>query len=297
MVRSDLGSAGVIFTLDTESGFRDVVLVTGAWGLGETVVQGRVRPDEFWVHKPTLRDGFRSLVRREIADKSVKLVYGAGDAAPVREMRVPAADRRRPVLSDDDVLTLARWAVAIEEHYSERAGRSMPMDLEWARDGRDGRLYILQARPETVHSRVSRPTMEVYRRRGSGRVLLTGRSVGNRVAAGPVRLVLSARDLGQVHEGDILVSPMTDPDWEPVLARVAAVVTDEGGRTCHAAIVSRELGLPCVVGTERATRTLVDGQEITVSCAEGDDGRVYAGRVEFDRTEIDLTTLPKPRCR
>jgi pyruvate,water dikinase len=295
MVRSDLGSAGVIFTLDTESGFRDVVLITGAWGLGETVVQGRVRPDEFWVHKPTLRDGFRSIVRREIADKSVKLVYGAGDAARVREMRVPAADRGRPVLTDDEVLTLARWAIAIEEHYSEYAGHPMPMDLEWARDGRDGRLYILQARPETVHSRAARTTVEVYRRRGAGQVLLVGRSVGNRVATGPVCLVLSAQDLGQVRKGDILVSPMTDPDWEPVLARVAAVVTDEGGRTCHAAIVSRELGLPCVVGTGRATRTLVDGQEITVSCAEGDDGKIYAGRVEFERTEIDLATLPTPR--
>ena len=295
MVRSDLGSAGVIFTLDTESGFRDVVLVTGAWGLGETLVQGRVRPDEFWVHKPTLRQGFRSLVRREIVDKSVKLVYGAGEAVQVRETPVPPADRRRPVLTDDEVLTLARWAVAIEEHYSARAGHPMPMDIEWARDGRTGRLYILQARPETVHSRATRPTVEIYRRRSAGRVLLTGRSVGNRVATGPVRLVLSARNLGEVRPGDILVSPMTDPDWEPVLARVAAVVTDEGGRTCHAAIVSRELGLPCVVGTERATGTLVDGQEITVSCAEGDDGKVYEGRVEFERTEIDLATLPKPR--
>jgi pyruvate,water dikinase len=294
MVRSDLGSAGVIFTLDTESGFRNVVLLTGAWGLGETVVQGRVRPDEFWVHKPTLREGFRSIVRREIADKSVKLVYGAGPAAPVREMRVPGADRRRPVLSDDEVLTLARWAVEVEAHYSERAGRPMPMDLEWARDGRSGRLFILQARPETVHSRASQPTLEVYRRRGSAPVLLTGRSVGNRVGVGKARLVMSARDLTDVQPGEVLVSPMTDPDWEPVLARVAAVVTDEGGRTCHAAIVSRELGLPCVVGTERATRTLVDGQEITVSCAEGDDGKIYQGRVEFDRTEIDLATLPVP---
>ena len=295
MVRSDLGSAGVIFTLDTESGFRDVVLVTGAWGLGETVVQGRVRPDEFWVHKPTLRAGFRSLVRREIADKAVKLVYGTDAAASVREMRVPAADRRRPVLSDDDVLTLARWALAIEEHYSKRAGHPTPMDLEWARDGRTGQLYILQARPETVHSRATRPVVEVYRRVGSGQVLVAGRSVGNRVAIGTVRLVLTAQDLNQVRQGDVLVSPMTDPDWEPVLARVAAVVTDEGGRTCHAAIVSRELGIPCVVGTERATRTLVDGQVVTVSCAEGDDGRVYAGGVEFDRTEIDLATLPTPR--
>jgi pyruvate,water dikinase len=295
MVRSDLGSAGVIFTLDTESGFRDVVLVTGAWGLGETVVQGRVRPDEYWVHKPTLRAGFRSIVRREIADKAVKLVYGTDQTAAVRETRVPAADRRRPVLSDDDVLTLARWAVTVEDHYSRRAGRATPMDLEWARDGRTGQLYVLQARPETVHSRVTHPVVEVFRRRGSGDVLVTGRSVGSRVATGAVRVVLSTQDLAKVKPGEILVSRMTDPDWEPVLARVGAVVTDEGGRTCHAAIVSRELGIPCVVGTEKATSTLTDGQEVTVSCAEGDDGKVYAGRIEFDRGEIDLATLPAPR--
>jgi pyruvate,water dikinase len=294
MVRSDLGSAGVIFTLDTETGFRDVVLLTGAWGLGETLVQGRVRPDEFWVHKPTLRAGFRPIIRREIAEKTVKLIYGRNGSAALTEIRVPAADRRRPVLSDDEVLTLARWSVAVEEHYSKRAGRPTPMDLEWARDGRTGELYILQARPETVHSQIVRPTLEMFRRRGPGRVILTGRSVGNKVATGPVRVVLSARDLPEVRDGEILVSPMTDPDWEPVLKRVAAVVTDEGGRTCHAAIVSRELGIPCVVGTSEATRILQDGQEVTVSCAEGDDGRVYDGRVQFDRTEIDVTTLPTP---
>jgi pyruvate,water dikinase len=295
MVRSDLGSAGVIFTLDTESGFRDVILVTGAWGLGETLVQGRVRPDEFWVHKPTLRAGFRALVRREIGDKAVKLVYGPGDEVPIREIPVPAADRRRPVLTDDEVLTLARWALAIEAHYSSRAGRPTPMDLEWARDGRSGRLFVLQARPETVHSRAAGTTVDVYRRLGQGDVLLTGRSVGNRVATGRVRLVRSADELGSVEDGDVLVAPMTDPDWEPVLARVAAVVTDEGGRTCHAAIVSRELGLPCVVGTERATAALQEGREITVSCAEGDVGKVYAGRVEFERTAVDLASLPTPR--
>jgi pyruvate,water dikinase len=295
MVRSDLGSAGVIFTLDTESGFRDVVLVTGAWGLGETLVQGRVRPDEFWVHKPTLRQGFRALVRREIGDKGVKLVYAAGGGAPIREVPVPETDRRRPVLTEEEVLTLARWAVAVEAHYSSRAGRPTPMDLEWAQDGRTGQLFVLQARPETVHSRAAVPTMTVYRRVGAGEVVLTGRSVGNRVAVGRVRVVRSTADLGSVSHGDVLVTPMTDPDWEPVLARVAAVVTDEGGRTCHAAIVSRELGLPCVVGTDRATATLSDGREVTVSCAEGDVGKVYDGAVDFERTEIDVATLPTPR--
>ena len=295
MVRSDLGSAGVIFTLDTESGFRDVVLVTGAWGLGETVVQGRVRPDEFWVHKPTLREGYRPLLRREVAEKMVKLVYADGGGKTVREVRVPAADRRRPVLEDEEVLALARWAVTIEDHYSRRAGRPTPMDIEWARDGRTGELFILQARPETVHSRRARPALELWRRRGEGTVLVTGRSVGGGVASGPVRVVVDPRELPSFRDGEVLVAPMTDPDWEPVLRRAAAVVTDEGGRTCHAAIVSRELGIPCVVGTVSATHVLGNGREVTVSCAEGEDGKVYDGRVPFERTEIDPTTLPAPK--
>lgn len=295
MVRSDLGSAGVIFTLDTESGFRDVVLITGAWGLGETVVQGRVRPDEFWVHKPTLAAGFRPIIRREVGDKGLKLVYAEGGTKAVREARVSAADRARPILDDDEILTLARWAVLIEAHYSSRAGRSTPMDLEWAKDGRTGQLFIVQARPETVHSQAVAPVIELYRRRGDGKVLITGRSVGNKVAVGPVRVIVSPDELSRFRPGEVLVAPMTDPDWMPVLAQAAGVVTDEGGRTCHAAIVSRELGIPCVVGTGNATRTLVDGQEVTVSCAEGDDGRIYEGRVEFERETIDPATLPAPR--
>jgi pyruvate,water dikinase len=294
MVRSDLGSAGVLFTLDTETGFRDVVLVTGAWGLGETVVQGRVRPDEFWVHKPTIREGYWPLLRREIAEKTVKLVYAEGGGKTVREVRVPAADRRRPVLEDEEVLALARWAVAIEDHYSGRAGRPTPMDIEWARDGRTGDLFILQARPETVHSQRARPALELWRRQGEGALLVTGRSVGGGVASGPVRIVLDPRDLPAFREGEVLVAPMTDPDWEPVLRRAAAVVTDEGGRTCHAAIVSRELGIPCVVGTVSATHTLGNGRLVTVSCAEGEDGKVYDGRVPFERTEIDPAALPTP---
>ncbi|HEU5303521.1 MAG TPA: phosphoenolpyruvate synthase, partial [Gemmatimonadales bacterium] len=272
MVRSDLGSAGVIFTLDTESGFRDVVLITGAWGLGETVVQGRVRPDEFWVHKPTLRQGYRPIIRREISEKTVKLVYAEGGGKPVQEIRVPTLDRQRPVLNDDEVLKLARWAVGIEAHYSDRAGRPTPMDLEWARDGRTGELYILQARPETVHSQRARPTLELWRRQAAGKVLVSGRSVGNGVGVGRVRVIVAPSELAAFREGEVLVAPMTDPDWEPVLKRARAIVTDEGGRTCHAAIVSRELGIPCVVGTGDATRKLTGGEVVTVSCAEGDDG-------------------------
>ncbi len=296
MVRSDLGSAGVIFTLDPESGFREVVVISGAWGLGETVVQGRVRPDEFWVHKPTLTAGFRPILRREVGEKSVKLVYAEGGTKAVKEMRVSAGDRSRPILEDEDILTLARWAVLIEEHYSGRAGRAMPMDLEWARDGRTGQLFILQARPETVHSQAAaQPVIELYRKKGAGTLLLTGRSVGNKVAVGRVRVIVSPEELPSFQAGEVLVAPMTDPDWQPVLAQAAGVVTDEGGRTCHAAIVSRELGIPCVVGTGSATRTLVDGQEVTVSCAEGDDGRIYEGRVDFEREIIDPGTLPVPR--
>jgi len=294
MVRSDLGAAGVIFTLDTESGFRDVVLITGAWGLGETVVKGRVRPDEFWVHKPTLRLGYRSIIRREIADKTLKLVYADESARAVKEVRVPGRDRLRAVLSDDSLLTLAQWALAIEDHYSERAGHPTPMDIEWAEDGRTGELYVLQARPETVHSLVQRPTLEFFRRTGQGEVLLTGRSVGSRVASGRVRIIHSAEELDDFKSGEVLVAPMTDPDWEPVLKGAAAVVTDEGGRTCHAAIVSRELGIPCVVGTVAGTRVLTDGQEVTISCAEGDDGKVYAGRVSFERDVVDPAALPQP---
>jgi pyruvate,water dikinase len=294
MVRSDLASAGVIFTLDTESGFSDVVLVTGSWGIAETVVQGRVSPDEFWVHKPTLRAGFKPLLRRERGGKAVKLVYGDGGRA-VKEIRVSAADRLRFVLEEAEVLQLARWALVIEDHYSERAGHPVPMDIEWARDGRSGDLFIVQARPETVHSQRRAPTLQLYRRLAEGRILLHGKSVGNRVASGPVRVVMSPTELSAVQAGDVLVAPMTDPDWEPVLRRVAAVITDEGGRTCHAAIVSRELGIPCVVGTGAATHLLRDGSEVTVSCAEGDDGRVYEGRVAFERKEIDPATLPATR--
>ncbi|HEX9611750.1 MAG TPA: phosphoenolpyruvate synthase [Gemmatimonadales bacterium] len=294
MVRSDLASAGVMFTLDTESGFRDVVLITGAWGLAETVVQGRVRPDEFWVHKPTLKAGFPSIIRRERGTKSVKLIYAEGGTKAVREVRVPAEDRLRPVLSDDEVLQLARWALAIEDHYSARAERPTPMDIEWAKDGRLGQLYIVQARPETAHAREGAPKLEMYRLREPGRLLVRGKSVGSKIGVGRARVLQSPAEIGQFHQGEVLVAPMTDPDWEPVLRRAAAVVTDEGGRTCHAAIVSRELGIPCVVGTGNATHTLRTGQDITVSCAEGDDGKVYEGRLAFDCEEIDPARLAAP---
>ncbi len=287
MVRSDLASAGVIFTLDTETGFRDVVMVTGAWGIAESVVQGRVRPDEFLVHKPTLEAGYRSLIRREIADKKVKVVYEDGSGAVV-EVPVEASDRRRAILGDDDILALARWAVAVERHYRR------PMDIEWAKDGLDGLLYLVQARPETVHGKTPAAPLEIYHRAGPARVLIQGKSVGAQVASGPVRIIRAPADLSGFEDGEILVSRMTDPSWEPVLRRAAAVVTDEGGRTCHAAIVSRELGIPCVVGAAEATTTLRPGQIVTVSCAEGEAGFVYEDVVPFARETVDPATLPEP---
>jgi len=295
MVRSDLGSAGVIFTLDTETGFRDVVLITGAWGLGETVVQGRVNPDEFWVHKPTLAAGFRPIVRRERGEKALELVYAEGGTQRVTERRVPIDRREKFVLTEEEVLELARWSVRIEQHYSQRAGHSVPMDLEWGKDGRSGELFILQARPETVHSQSQSLELELFRIRGKGRLLAHGKSVGSRVAVGPARVIHGAEDLATFRDGEVLVAPMTDPDWEPVMKRAKAIVTDHGGRTCHAAIVSRELGLPCVVGTGAGSTQIQTGQLVTVSCAEGDEGKIYEGRVEFDREIVDPSRLPKPR--
>jgi len=296
MIRSDLapdGAAGVIFTLDTESGFRDVVLITGAWGLGETVVQGRVNPDEFLVHKPTARLGFRSVVRREAGDKRLKLVYAEGGSKPVKEIRVPRQDRHRLVINDDEAMQLAQWAIAIEDHYSRRAGQASPMDIEWAKDGKTGELFILQARPETVHSQAVAGRCELFKLKAKGDVLVRGKAVGNRIGTGPVRVIHSGTDLHLFQPGEVIVAEMTDPDWEPVLKRSSAVITEHGGRTCHAAIVSRELGIPCVVGTGNATEVLRDGQPVTVSCAEGDEGRVYSGILDFDRQEIDPATLPQ----
>ncbi len=298
MVRSDLASAGVIFTLDTESGCRDVVIITGAWGLGETVVQGRVNPDEFWVHKPTATEGFKSIVRRELGDKAVKLIYARGGNQRVVERRVPREQRHQFVLDTDELMQLAQWATKIEEHYTERHGRPTPMDIEWAKDGQSGQLFIVQARPETVHANVQNASFDVYRLKGTdkkGEILAHGKAVGGKVGQGKVRVVHGTEELSSFQAGEVLVAEMTDPDWEPILQRASAVVTDHGGRTCHAAIVSRELGIPCVVGTGDGTLKLHTGADVTVSCAEGDEGRVYAGKIPFEKESIDPTTLPTPR--
>jgi len=288
MVRSDLACAGVIFTLDTESGFRDVVQITGSWGLGESVVKGRVSPDELVIHKPTLAAGFRPVLQRRLGGKSRKLIYA--EHGTTTEVSVPLVERERFVLTDDEALTLARWSMAIEAHYGGR-----PMDIEWAKDGNTGELFIVQARPETVHSRRTAPVFELFRLATKATPIVTGIRVGTKVASGPARVIEDVRDLSTFVPGEILVAPITDPDWEPVLANAAAVITDRGGRTCHAAIVARELGIPCVVGADGATKRIRTGQQITVSCAEGNDGRVYAGTVPFEREVIDPAALPTPR--
>jgi pyruvate,water dikinase len=298
MVRSDKASSGVAFTLDTESGFRDVVTITGSYGLGEFVVQGVVIPDEWTVFKPTLATNHRAIVGHRLGTKEVQLVYADGSKGTRSEPTSPAA-RSRFCLSDDDVLTLARWACVIEEHYSEKAGHPQPMDIEWAKDGVTGELVIVQARPETVHSAKS-PTAaaEVFRLLAPpGPSLVTGQAVGEKIAAGRVRIVHDVSELEDVQTGDVLVAPITDPDWEPVMRRAAAIVTDKGGRTAHAAIVSREFGLPCIVGTEVGTTTLRDGSEVTVSCAEGAEGHVYPGAVPFEVTQIDAAQVPRTDTR
>jgi pyruvate,water dikinase len=298
MVRSDRASSGVIFTLDTESGFRDVVTVSGAYGLGEFVVQGVVTPDEWIVFKPTLATGHRAIIGRRLGTKEVRLVYSDGSKG-TRSEPTPVEERGRFCLTDDDVLMLARWACEIEAHYSALAGHPRPMDLEWAKDGVTGELFILQARPETVHSAKPRTAAaEMYRlldRPGSP--LVSGQAVGERIGAGRVRVVRDVSSLGAVQAGDVLVAPMTDPDWEPVMRRVAAIVTDRGGRTAHAAIVSREFGLPCIVGAEHATMMLRDGDEVTVCCAEGAEGHVYAGRLRFEIDRIDASRVPDTRTK
>ena len=295
MVRSDLASAGVMFSIDTETGFANVVLITGAYGLGESVVQGTVNPDEFYVFKPTLAKSFRPILQKKLGTKEFKLVYEEGGTRQTRSVPVSADDRERFVLSDDDVLTLARWTVLVEEHYSRLRGSPTPMDIEWAKDGRTGELFLVQARPETVHTQRDPMVLERFHLDARGELLAKGRSVGEKIGQGAARVIRSAADLEQLLPGEVLITEMTDPDWEPVMKRAAAVVTDRGGRTCHAAIVSRELGIPAIVGTGTGTSSISTGEDVTVSCAEGDDGFVYRGRLPVRIERTNLADLPRPR--
>ena len=289
MVRSDLGSSGVMFTIDTESGFRDVVFITSSYGLGEMVVQGAVNPDEFYVHKPQLAAGYPALVRRSIGSKQQRMVFrdeqAAGRSTNIEE--VPQKLRDSFSLNDKEVLELARHAMAIEQHY----GR--PMDIEWGKDGVDGKIYILQARPETVQSQRVAGAEEKFRLKKRGEVLIEGRAIGQKIGVGPARLVPSAAEMGKVQAGDVLVTDMTDPNWEPVMKKASAIITNRGGRTCHAAIIARELGIPAIVGCGHATEVLIENQIVTASCAEGDTGFVYKGKLPFEITREDEKALPQ----
>src|SRR6201986_2495157 len=286
MVRSDLGASGVIFTMDPESGFRDVVFITSSYGLGETVVQGAVNPDEFYVYKPALRAGPRAIVRKKIGGKSIKMVYAdAGSKERVRTVDVAHADRHRFSLTEADITELAKQALVIEDHYGA------PMDIEWGKAGTTGKIYILQARPETVQSRAGR-TIQRYTLKKRSKVLTTGRSIGQRIGAGHARIIKDAKEMSRVRAGDVLVADMTDPDWEPVMKRASAIVPNRGGRPCHAAIIARELGIPAVVGCGTATSAVKEGQPVTVSCAEGDTGYVYDGMLEYDQRTIEMDAMP-----
>jgi len=287
MVRSDIGASGVLFTLDTESGFRDVVFVTSSFGLGEMVVQGAVNPDEFYVYKPTLRAGKPAILRRGIGSKQLRMVYSDVPGERVRIEDTPADLRDTFSITDEDVQELSRQALIIEEHYKR------PMDIEWAKDGASGKLFIVQARPETVKSRVKNTQIERFSLEKRGEVVCEGRAIGQKIGAGVARVVRSLDDMSRVQPGDVLVADMTDPDWEPVMKRAAAIVTNRGGRTCHAAIIARELGVPAVVGTGNALDTIEDGQEVTISCAEGDTGYIYGGILPFERITTDLTSMPE----
>jgi len=296
MVRSDLAASGVIFTLDTETGFRDVVFITGAYGLGENIVQGQVNPDEFYVFKPTFREGYKPIIKKKVGSKEIKMIYGRGDSKVLtRNVEVPEAERLHFCIDDEEVLKLADYAITIEDHYSKRYGESRPMDIEWAKDGITGELFIVQARPETVQSQKSKDVLETYVLEKKSKVLARGRSVGDKIAAGKAHVIPDVSNLPSFKPGEILIADTTTPDWEPVMKTAAAIVTNKGGRTCHAAIVSRELGIPAVVGAGNATEVLETGREITVSCAEGEDGLVYEGILPFHKDSLSLKNLERPK--
>ncbi len=303
MVRSDKGSSGVMFSIDTETGFKDVVFINAAWGLGENVVQGTINPDAFYVHKPTFKKGYRAVLKRKLGDKAKMMVFSQTlEKANLAEqftknIKTPIEKRRRFAISDEEVLHLANWAIKIEEHYSKVRGSYTPMDMEWAKDGDDGKLYMVQARPETVHSQEKDTKFEIYRLLEKGKVILTGNAVGEKIGAGKVTILRSMTEADKFHEGDVLVAHTTSPDWEPVMKKASAIITETGGRTCHAAIVSRELGKPAVVGAKDAVRVLKNSQEVTVSCAEGEIGKIYDGILKFEIEEVDISKLPRPKTK
>lgn len=297
MVRSDLASSGVIFTLDTETGFDKVIYITGSWGLGEMVVQGKVGPDEFYVFKPGLKQGYRSVISKNLGDKKRKIIYDQHGAGRTKEVPVEKEERKKFILTDDEILTLARWGQIIEEHFSNKAGQYQPMDLEWAKDGKTNQLFILQARPETVHAIKEKNKIKNYVLKEKGEVLTTGQAVGKKIASGPANIIKDVSGIESFQKGEILVTEMTDPDWEPIMKIAGGIITNKGGRVSHAAIVSRELGIPCIVGTRDATTAINQGQEVTISCSEGEEGKVYKGKLEYDIEEYQLEKIPKTKTK
>jgi pyruvate,water dikinase len=297
MVRSDLATSGVMFSIDTETGFKDVALVTAAYGLGENVVQGAVNPDEYFVFKPTLQQGHRPILAKRLGSKEIKMIYDVGGSKFTKNVTVPSADRQRFALSDDEILQLSRWTCQIEAHYSQVRGTYTPMDIEWAKDGLSGELFIVQARPETVQSQKQANVLCSYHLQGQGPILVRGRAVGEMIGQGKARVILDAHNLDQFQAGEVLVTDKTDPDWEPIMKQASAIVTNQGGRTCHAAIIARELGIPAIVGSENATASLQTGTDITVSCAEGEEGRVYQGLIPFQISKVVLDHLPRTRTQ
>ncbi|MEM4755733.1 MAG: phosphoenolpyruvate synthase [Candidatus Woesearchaeota archaeon] len=297
MVRSDKASSGVMFSIDTESGFQDVVFITSIYGLGENIVQGAVNPDEFYVFKPTLKAGFKPIIQKTIGKKHMKMIYDTHGNKHTKNVPVPPEQQKVFSITDDEILTLARWAVIIEDHYSQKRGKYTPMDMEWAKDGVSGELFIVQARPETVQSRKNRNIIEKYVLKEKSKVLLTGKSVGERIGNGTVNVIKDVHDIDKFRQGQILVTEMTDPDWEPIMKIASAIVTNRGGRTCHAAIISRELGIPCIVGTERGTEVLKSGQQVTVDCSQGDIGYVYEGALHFEVEKQDISNMPQTKTK
>ncbi|MEG4352255.1 phosphoenolpyruvate synthase [Microcoleus sp. LAD1_D3] len=297
MVRSDLASSGVMFSIDTETGFKNAVLVTAAYGLGENVVQGTVNPDEYFVFKPTLKQGFLPILDKRLGSKTLKMVYDIGGSKYTKNVSVIAAEKNKFAIQDDEILQLAKWAVIIEEHYSKVRGTYTPMDIEWAKDGNTGELFIVQARPETVQSQKSAKVLRNYKLQGSSAVLAKGRAVGESIGQGKARVILDVHRIAEFQSGEVLVTNKTDPDWEPIMKKASAIVTNSGGRTCHAAIIAREMGIPAIVGTGDATQILKNGQEITVSCSEGDEGKVYAGLLPFEIQETAIENLPRTRTQ
>ncbi len=295
MVRSDLASAGVMFSIDTETGFKNAVFITGSYGLGENIVQGAVNPDEYYVFKPTLKKGFNSIIQKSIGEKEVKMIYSVEGDKTTKNIPTPEADRKKFAIKDKEVLTLAKWACIIEDHYSKQRKKYTPMDMEWAKDGRTGQLFIVQARPETVQSQKNQNVLEIYELKQKGKVLAEGKSVGDRIGQGNAHIIKDVKDIVKFKKGEVLVTEMTDPDWEPVMKIASAIVTNKGGRTCHAAIVSRELGIPCVVGTNDVTENVNPNQRITVSCAEGETGLIYEGLLRFNIKKINLKHMPKTK--